>query len=288
MRILVTGAGGQVGRAVVNSTPENMTMLACSHEDLDVANERAVMSYVRQHKPDVIINTAAYTAVDRAQSEPQIARAINADGPRHLAVATRKFGARLIHISTDFVFDGSSCTPYRPFAFTNPLSIYGATKRAGEVAVLKIVSNRSIILRTAWVYAAQGRNFVRTMLHLMQTNKSIRVVADQVGTPTSATSLAQTIWLLVEQPEANGIYHCTDAGIASWYDFAVAIAEESTALGLLPHDINVIPIATHEYPTAARRPSYSVLDNSSLISLGIVPAHWRKPLRTILGEIKNA
>jgi dTDP-4-dehydrorhamnose reductase len=289
MKVLVTGAGGQLGRAVVNSAPSNATILACSHGELDISDERVVMQYLRRHKPDVIVNAAAHTAVDRAESEPALARAINAEGPRHIATAAREIGVRqVVHISTDFVFDGTSCVPYQPGAPVNPLSVYGSTKRAGEEAVLELLPDRSIVLRTAWVYAAHSRNFLVTMLRVMRAKGSVRVVADQVGTPTSASSLALAIWALIEKPTINGIHHWTDAGVASWYDFAVAIAEEAATLGLLPSGIDVFPITTHEYPTAARRPSYSVLDTSSLRSLGIVHAHWRKRLRDVLGEIKNA
>jgi dTDP-4-dehydrorhamnose reductase len=288
MKILVAGAGGQVGRALVGSAPTHVNVIACSRGELDIADERAVASCVRLRAPDVIINAAAYTAVDRAETETGFARGINADGPRHLAVAAREVGARLVHISTDFVFDGASSIPYKPDAATNPLCVYGRTKRDGEDAVLEVFPEHSIVVRTAWVYAADGRNFVNTMLRVMRLSGSVRVVADQVGTPTSAQSLAEIIWKLVEKPEVSGVHHWTDAGVASWYDFAVAIAEEGAAIGLLSPDVAVTPIATHEYPTPARRPPYSVLDKSSLTSLGIAPAHWRKRLRSILGEIKNA
>jgi dTDP-4-dehydrorhamnose reductase len=288
MKVLVTGVGGQVGRALVHSAPRQLEVLACSHGDLDIADERAVTSRIRLNTPDVIVNAAAYTAVDRAETEPELARRINAEGPRYLAAAAREVGARLVHISTDFVFDGQSSVPYRPQDRTNPLGVYGVTKRDGELAVLDVLPERSIILRTAWVYAAAGRNFVQTMLRVMRETGAVRVVTDQVGTPTSARSVAEVIWKLVEDSQIRGIHHWTDAGVASWYDFAVAIAEEAAHLGLLAPDVKVTPIATCEYPTPARRPPYSVLDKRSLTSLGIVPEHWRARLRGVLGEIKNA
>jgi len=185
------------------------------------------------------------------------------------------------------VFDGVASTPYRPESATNPLSVYGVTKLAGERAVLEEYPERSLVLRTAWVYAAEGGNFVRTMLRVMNANATVRVVADQVGTPTAARSLAETIWQLVAKPEITGIHHWTDAGVASWYDFAVAIAEEGGLLGLVPPDVTVTPISTAEYPTPARRPSYSVLDKTSLTSRGLTPLHWRKRLRSVLGEMKS-
>jgi dTDP-4-dehydrorhamnose reductase len=286
VKILVTGAGGQVGRSLIATAPASTTLLTTSHKDLDIADGRTVADYVRQHSPDVIINAAAHTAVDRAESEPDLARNINSNGPRHLAAAARETGARLIHISTDFVFDGAASSPYRPDAATNPLSIYGATKLVGEQAVLEVLPEKSVVVRTAWVYAAAGSNFVRTMLRVMNANGSVRVVADQVGTPTAARALAETLWGIVARPEIKGIHHWTDAGVASWYDFAVAIAEEGAQLGLVSDSVTVTPIATADYPTPARRPSYSVLDKTSLASFGLAPVHWRKRLRGVLGEMK--
>jgi dTDP-4-dehydrorhamnose reductase len=287
VKVLITGAGGQVGRILSSDAPPGVEVLGCGHKDLDITAAGSVSDYVQQHAPDVIINAAAYTAVDRAESEPELARKVNADGPRYLASAARAQGARFIHLSTDFVFDGAASVPYRPEAATNPLGVYGVTKLTGERAVLEELPERSVVLRTAWVYAAEGGNFVRTMLRVMNANATVRVVADQVGTPTAARSLAETIWQLVAKPDITGIHHWTDAGVASWYDFAVAIAEEGAQLGLVPPDVTVNPIATAEYPTPARRPSYSVLDKTSLTSRGLMPLHWRKRLRTVLGEIKG-
>ena len=288
MKVLIAGAAGQVGRALVDSAPTPIEVVKCSHQTLDVADERAVLSCIRLHAPDVIVNAAARTAVDRAESEPELARRVNSDGPRYLALAAREVGARLVHISTDFVFDGASSIPYPPQAPTNPLNVYGVTKRAGEQAVLEVLPERSVVLRTSWVYAAEGSNFVRTMLRLMGANGAVRVVADQVGTPTAARSVAQAIWKITERPSVNGIHHWSDAGVASWYDFAVAIAEIAELRGLLASAITVTPISTEEYPTAARRPRYSVLDKRSLAVLGIAPVHWRRQLQSVLGELGRA
>lgn len=288
MKVIITGAGGQVGRSLTSQVPSGVEVLGWGHKDLDIADANAVSEAVRQHAPNVIINAAAYTAVDRAESEPDLARKINVDGARHLATAARAFGARLIHISTDFVFDGAASAPYKPDAPTNPLSVYGATKRDGELAVLAALPGHAVVLRTAWVYAADGANFVRTMLRVMKANGAVRVVADQIGTPTAARPLAEVLWQIVAKPEISGIHHWTDAGVASWYDFAVAIAEEGAELGLLGRDVTVSPIATHEYPTPARRPGYSVLDKTSLLSRGFAQLHWRKRLRTVLKEIADA
>ena len=288
MKILITGAGGQIARALLASAPDGMVLIPLSHRELDIADEHAIENSVRDHAPDVIINGAAYTAVDRAETEHDAAMRINAHGPRHLASAALKYGARLLHISTDFVFDGTSSRPYRPDSPTNPLNAYGLTKRAGEELVLQTLPEKSIVLRTAWIYAADGNNFLRTMLRLMAANRAVRVVADQIGTPTAAHSVAAVLWKLVDRPDVRGVHHWTDAGVASWYDFAVAIAEDAAERGLLPAAVTVTPITTEEYPTPARRPSYSVLDKRSLDQLGIVPAHWRTNLRAVLGEIRNA
>jgi dTDP-4-dehydrorhamnose reductase len=285
---MITGAGGQVGRALLDAVPANFEAVAYAHADLDIGVGEAVRDCVRHHRPAVIINAAAYTAVDKAESEPDAARRINSEGPGHLAAAARECGARLLHISTDFVFDGAASVPYRPDSATHPLSVYGRTKRDGERAVLDALAEHATIVRTAWVYAASGANFVRTMLRVMQANGAVRVVADQMGTPTAARSLAAALWHIAGNPEIGGIHHWTDAGVASWYDFAVAIAEEGAELGLLSPEIAVTPITTADYPTPARRPAYSVLDKRSLAPYGLSPLHWRKRLRLVLKEISSA
>jgi dTDP-4-dehydrorhamnose reductase len=288
LKALITGAGGQVGRMLLETKPDDVQTVAFAHADLDIAQQDPVRECIGRHRPEIIINAAAYTAVDKAESEPEAARRINAQGPAHLAAAAREHGARLLHISTDFVFDGMASTPYRADSVTNPLSVYGRTKRDGELAVLDALPERSVVLRTAWVYAAAGANFLRTMLRVMGANRAVRVVADQVGTPTAARSLAEVLWRIAARDDIRGIHHWTDAGVASWYDFAVAIAEEAAPIGLLPTDVMVTPITTADYPTPARRPSYSVLDKRSLAPLGLPPVHWRQRLRGVLKEIASA
>lgn len=287
MKVLITGADGQLGRTLVKTAPIDTCLTAYPRAKLDISDRDAIEQSVAALEPDVIINCAAYTSVDRAENERQLAQRVNADGSRYLADAARQTRAHLVHVSTDFVFDGDACIPYKPEAITNPLSVYGATKRAGEIAVLDTLPTRSFILRTSWVYASAGNNFVRTMLRLMRDNRIVRVVADQIGTPTSTQSLALALWAISNQPQIVGIHHWTDAGIASWYDFAIAIAEEAAALRLLSTDVVVTPIATRDYPTAAQRPRYSVLDTTSLDCLSIERVHWRKRLRNVLSEIAN-
>ncbi len=289
MRVVITGANGQVGRALLRSVPAQVHVLGLARADLDITDAQAVLGSIRSQRPDLIISSAAYTAVDKAESDSAAAELVNATGADNLAAAAGEVGARMIHLSTDFVFDGTASRPYTADSPANPQNIYGRTKLAGEQAVLRRLPGSSVILRTAWVYASEGNNFVRTMLRVMAAKGSVRVVADQVGTPTSAGSLAEVIWALATRPDLSGIHHWTDAGVASWYDFAVAIAEESALLGLLPPEVRVDPIASEEYPSPAKRPSYSVLDKRSLqAALSISPRHWRGNLRVVLKEIANA
>jgi dTDP-4-dehydrorhamnose reductase len=288
MKVIITGANGQVGRALLKSVPAHVNAVGLSRAELDIGDAQAVMSSMQSQRPGLIINAGAYTAVDKAESEPELAERANTTGPHNLAVAAGATGARLLHLSTDFVFDGTASKPYGTDAPTNPQSTYGRTKRDGEEAVWRALPDTAVVLRTAWVYAAEGNNFVRTMLRVMAAKGAVRVVADQIGTPTAAYSLAEVIWALAARPDVSGTYHWTDAGVASWYDFAVAIAEESAVIGLLPAGVRVDAIATEDYPTPAKRPSYSVLDKTSLLAKLSVPAHhWRSNLRTILRQMSS-
>jgi dTDP-4-dehydrorhamnose reductase len=285
--VLITGASGQVGRALVSNAPSDVEMVALTRTQLDISDAAAVGAAVEGFQPDVIVNAAAYTAVDKAESEPQLASAINSDAPRHLAQAALALPAcRLLHISTDYVFDGTRLEPYQPGDVTAPLSVYGRTKLAGEQAVLGLLNARAVVLRTAWVYAAQGRNFLLTMLRLMRERGAVRVVADQFGSPTAASSIARALWRLAQRPAVHGILHWTDEGRASWFDFALAIAQDAHAAGLLPKLAEVTAITTAEYPTAAHRPAHSVLDHRDTVAqLGIAPVPWRTQLRATLAQM---
>jgi dTDP-4-dehydrorhamnose reductase len=290
MKVLLTGASGQVGSATLASAPPGVQVRALSHSQLDLTDAAAIRAAVNDWQPDLIVNAAAYTAVDKAESESELAFAINAEGPRRLAMASQAIGGcRLIHLSTDYVFDGNSGEPYKPDAAVNPLSVYGRSKLAGEQAVVSALGERAIVLRTAWVYAPQGRNFVLTMLRLMRERSLVRVVADQHGTPTAAGSIAAAIWGLAQCAQPGGILHWTDAGAATWYDFAVAIAEEARAIGLISNPVELVPITTAEYPTAARRPRNSVLDTRDTTArLGMTPRHWRAELRDVLQRLQQS
>jgi dTDP-4-dehydrorhamnose reductase len=242
-----------------------------------------------EFQPSLIINAAAYTAVDKAETQVVEARRANAQGPAILAQAAATIGnCRLLHMSTDYVFQGEIPRPLRPDDETGPLGVYGRTKVEGELAVRSLLGASALVLRTAWVYDSQGPNFLCTMLRLMREHGSVRVVADQIGCPTATRSLAEVIWSLAARPELGGIFHWSDAGVASWYDFAVAIAEEAASRGLLPGGVSVSPIATEEYPTPAKRPRFSVLDSSSTAAvLGFSQQHWRVGLRRVLDEVGN-
>lgn len=290
LKVVITGAGGQLGQALLRIKPENMHVTGLNHSQLDIADADAVRRTINSIQPDVVINAAAYTAVDKAESEPAQAAAINAGGVRNLALALKSIQhGRLIHVSTDFIFDGRSSVPYPIDAAANPLSVYGRTKHEAECIARNVLNERALIVRTAWVYASTGKNFMLTMLRLMKERGEVRVVADQIGTPTSAQSLANVLWQCVLHPEVSGVLHWTDAGVASWYDFAVAIAEESVAMKLLATMPKITPIATADYPTPAKRPAYSVLDKSGIYrQLNIMPVHWRQELRNVLGALKHA
>jgi dTDP-4-dehydrorhamnose reductase len=287
VRVLVLGAGGQVGRAVVQRVPVGHQIVVKARADLDIADQAAVAKALRESGADWIVNAAAYTAVDRAEEERAQAIAVNESAVAVLADAAARTGARLLHLSTDFVFDGSSNRAYLPADPTNPLSVYGASKLGGEHAALRN-GGTGIVLRTAWVYASSGRNFVLTMLRLMRERDEVRVVCDQIGAPTWATGLAGAIWGLIDAAASPGIYHWTDLGVASWYDFAVAIQDEAAERGLLTRRVPIVPIATAAYPTPARRPAFSVLDTESTrILVPGTAVHWRHNLRNMLDELRT-
>jgi dTDP-4-dehydrorhamnose reductase len=286
-KVLVVGAGGQLGRELQRTIPPNVECVAVTRAQLDIADPDAVVECLVEETPQLIVNAAAYTAVDKAESEPEAAQRGNATGPALLAATCAANNIRLIHISTDFVFDGNASRPYPPEAPTAPLGEYGRSKRAGEEVVQKVLPD-ALILRTGWVYSSFGGNFVKTMLRLMGERDELGVVSDQVGTPTWAHGLAQAVWVAALRPELRGIYHWSDAGVCSWYDFAVAIYEEALASGLLSKPVKVRPILAAQYPTPAQRPSYSVLDKTNTWrDFALEGVHWRAQLRAMLADFKE-
>ena len=291
MKVLLTGREGQLGTALQASLPEGVILIATGRSELDLADHAACRQAVRDHCPDWVLNAGAYTAVDRAESEPDQALAINAGAPQAFAEALAETGGRLLQVSTDFVFNGAQGSPYRPDQALDPLGVYGATKAAGETAALALPGAR--VLRTSWVYGPVGKNFCLTMLRLhaakAAAGEPLGVVADQVGCPTATHTLAAACWRAIGiGADADGprILHWSDAGAASWYDFAVAIGELGVAASLLERAAEVRPLTTADYPTPARRPSYSLLDcTASRQSLAMDPIHWRASLAQVLAEV---
>jgi len=298
MKVLLTGAAGQLGQALLAARPAEVELIATSRAGgagtvaLDLRDASACRAAVLELRPHWVINAGAYTAVDKAEREPELAHAVNAGAPEAFAQALAETGGRLLQLSTDFVFDGAKGNPYRPEHPVNPLAVYGASKAAGERAAQQLLPAQQLcILRTSWVYGPVGHNFVRTMLRLHRdraaSDQPLQVVADQVGCPTATPGLAQACWAAAEQG-AGGIHHWCDAGAASWYDFAVAIGELGVAAGLLPQAANVCPITTADYPTPAQRPSYALLDcTATRRALGLTPQHWHTALDGVLQQISG-
>ena len=275
-KILITGAKGQLGTELAKLLPDAvLTDVA----ELDITNFSEVQNFVKENKIGTIINCAAYTAVDKAEDDVEQATKINVIGPENLA----KTGCKVIHVSTDYVFDGLGHKPYTPIDETNPISVYGKTKRAGELAVLENASS-AIIIRTAWLYSPYGNNFVKTMQRLGAEKESLNVVADQVGSPTYAADLAKAITEIIPQikEEQKGVYHFTNEGVCSWYDFAKKIMELSQL------NCTVNPIPSSAYPTKATRPFYSVLSKETIKNdFGIKIAHWENGLKRCLKEMEK-
>lgn len=287
-RIMITGASGQLGLALLRLLKEKeqyelfRTDAAADTQNgvqsLDITDEEKVNAYVDSIKPDIILNCAAMTAVDLCETEQDLAYRINALGPKYLAQAAERNGAKLVHVSTDYVFDGQASSPYTEDSITNPTSVYGRTKQAGD-AFVQQNCKKYFILRTAWVYG-EGKNFVKTMLRLAESGNRIRVVSDQYGTPTSALELARVVTFLMET-ESYGIYHATCEGSTSWYEFALYIFKEA---GI---NVEVEAIPSSEYQAAAKRPMYSILENKALYDRhGYVMKDWKDAFREFWKEMK--
>lgn len=280
MKVLITGANGQLGGALQRLAPAWAELNAIDADDCDFTEVSMLRARLMVEAPDVILNAAAYTAVDKAESDEDLARAINAEAVEAMVEAMAEAGGKVVHVSTDFVFDGTATRPYRPDDVRKPLSVYGRTKAEGE----DHLRPEDLLVRTAWVYEAGGTNFVRTMIRLMNEREELGVVADQIGAPTWATGLSRTIWGLLEKGATGTFHHCDDGAI-SWHEFALAIAEEAHELGLVARIPAIRPITTAEYPTPARRPAYSLLDCSATRALlGDAPVPWRNNLRLMLNE----
>lgn len=288
MRVLVTGITGQVGGALVAAQPpDGIEVIALGRDRLDLARPGDIAAAISELRPDLVVNPAAYTAVDRAEAEPELAFLVNRDGPAALAEACERTGAGLIHLSTDYVFDGSGTRPYNPDDPVAPLGVYGASKEAGERAVRERLEGH-LIIRTAWVYAVSGRNFVSTMLRVGVERDELRVVSDQRGTPTAAEDIAEALKALIAARQngnpITGTHHYTAAGETTWHGLAEAVFDRAATIWGRRPTVHAIP--TSEYPTPAKRPAYSVLDNASLDAVAAVPRRdWRRAAEQTVDRI---
>jgi len=293
IKVLLTGKDGQLGKALVEKIPADITVVALGRQELDLSNKEACHNAVLEHRPDWVLNAGAYTAVDRAESEPELALAVNAIAPGAFAQALGEVGGQLLQVSTDFVFNGTQAYPYHPDQPVDPISVYGATKAEGERLVkTTLPSTKYCILRTSWVYGPVGNNFCLTMLRLHRLksaqNETLNVVADQIGCPTSTLNLASACWSAINHG-TYGIHHFCDAGAASWYDFAIAIGAAGVAAGIIDQSAKVMPITSSQYPTPAKRPAYSLLDCTTTRStLELEANHWQKELSKVISQIPKS
>jgi dTDP-4-dehydrorhamnose reductase len=292
MRVLVCGAHGQVGSELMRRAPEWAKAIGVGSAELDVTAGPAALAVIKEVNPELIINAAAYTAVDKAESEIQRAYAVNCDGVELLAREAERLAIPLFHISTDYVFAGDSTMPYREDQPTYPAGVYGASKLAGE-RVLDATCSRYVVMRTSWVFGSHGTNFVKTMLRLGREREELSVVADQHGCPTSARSIADALWQLAESYRQHGslewgCYHFAGRPACTWHAFAAEIFRQAFALGMLQREPKVKAIATEQYPTPAKRPLWSVLDSGKLErTYGVYPADWRSELSQVLTELSS-
>lgn len=289
--VLIVGSNGQLASELMLSNPIGEQCIAIGSSILDISSSEACVSILSKYKPKVVINAAAYTAVDTAEQESEKAFSINAGGVKNLSMACKAVGAKLIHISTDFVFDGEATQPYTENETTNPINVYGKSKLAGEQFVNKILPDDSLIIRTSWVYSEFGKNFLKTMLYLMGRRSKINVVSDQFGCPTSAKGLSQIIWMIVQENKSmicGDIYNWSDKGIVSWFEFASKIYQLSLELGLLKDEVALEAIPTEQYPTAASRPKFSALDTNAIEKkLNIESLDWDEQLKIVLQEMAS-
>ncbi|WP_448563836.1 dTDP-4-dehydrorhamnose reductase [Thalassotalea ganghwensis] len=287
MKALIIGKNGQLAHELIDEKPDNIDVLCLGRNDVDIGSIESLDNAIKKFSPDVIINASAYTAVDKAESDQDAAYAINQHAVKNIAKLAKKYNIRLLHVSTDFVFDGQQSNAYLVNDTTNPCSVYGASKLAGEQEIQTHCSENSAIVRTSWLYSSYGNNFVKTMIRLMKEKPELGVVCDQIGCPTSANSLAKFLWKLTEQQSISPIYHWSDYGVASWYDFAVAIQDIAFDKGLLKEKIPVKPIPATSYPTPAKRPNFSLLNASD--SYLIEPsAHWSVQLKQCINKLSEA
>ena len=295
MKVLITGAQGQLGKELLKNIPNDIEVIPTDRETFNLLDLNNCREFIFNNKPDWIINAAAFTAVDLAEDEKEKAMLINSEAPTEIAKALKKTGGKLLHISTDFVFDGKSNIPYKVDVEPNPINIYGKSKLLGENGIKNVLqdNNQYIILRTSWVMGSEGNNFAKTMIRLLKIKDKISVVYDQIGCMTSSKYLSIICWLIIQKDITKNIYnqkifHWTDAGVSSWFDIATTIGEFSFNLNLLKKPAKVIPILSENFPTKAKRPNFSLLDCSATKDvLNIENNYWRFSLLEILQELKS-
>ena len=295
MKVLITGSQGQLGKELLKNIPHDIEVIAADRKTFNLLDLKDCREFIFDNKPDWIINAAAYTAVDLAEDEVEKAILINGEAPTEIANALKKTGGKLLHISTDFVFDGKSSSPYKVDDEPNPINIYGKSKLLGENGIKNIFqdNNQYIILRTSWVMGSEGNNFAKTILRLLKIKEKISVVYDQIGCMTSSKHLSNICWLIIQKDITNNIhnqkiFHWTDAGVSSWFDIATEIGDLSFKLNLLKNPAKVLPISSDNFPTRAKRPNFSLLDCSITKEiLNIENNYWRYSLLEILQELKS-
>jgi len=286
MKVLIIGKSGQLASELIDTKPAGFEVIALGREDIEILTIDSISEQVTKFNPSVVVNASAYTAVDKAETDSDAAYAINSSAVENIAKVCKSNNIRLIHVSTDFVFDGKKNSAYKTSDKTNPMSVYGDSKLAGEKAILENHPDNSAIVRTSWLYSNHGNNFVKTMLRLMAEKEELNVVADQVGCPTYAKELACFIWKLTSKNTIKSLYNWSDLGVASWYDFAVAIQDIAIECDILNKKIPIRAISTQEYPTPAKRPQFSLLDSTE--SHQIYPAnHWREQLKIMMNNTKE-
>jgi dTDP-4-dehydrorhamnose reductase len=288
MKIIVIGKSGQLALELIQLSSAENEIVCLGRSDVDIASCSSLIDALNKYQAEGLINASAYTAVDTAESDQENAFKLNSEYVGNLVSVCKKLAIPFIHVSTDFVFQGDKGSPYLPGDAISPLGVYGASKAAGEKLIFDIYPEKSCVLRTSWVYSTHGNNFVKTMLKLMRSKPELGIISDQIGSPTYAKGLAIACVEAAKQ-NVTGIHHYTDNGVASWYDFAVAIQEIALSLGMLEKEISINAITTANYPTQAKRPHYSVLDKSSFVnalpSCGLV--HWRKELENMMRELAS-
>ncbi|GGI71208.1 NAD(P)-dependent oxidoreductase [Shewanella hanedai] len=286
VKVLIIGKHGQLARSLVDTAPHNIELLSLARSGINLLDLSNIEKAVARFKPNTVINASGYTDVESAESDATSAFSVNETAVENIATVTSKNNIRLIHISSDFVFDGTSKVPYSTNDKPNPLSIYGASKLAGERALTRLQPNNSSVIRTSWLYSPYGNNFVKTMLNLMSTKEHLNVVSDQIGCPTNANKLALFIWQLTTLDTIYPFYHWSDLGSTSWYEFAIEIQNIGVNLGLLTRKIPINSIKSFEYPSNVKRPKYSVLDTSNSQSI-LAAKDWREELAEFLKKLKE-